>query len=173
MVKSVFVLFILIVSLFPVWAQESKKPFIYQIKAVHANADLDEKAIEKFKKRDTEWNETRAVLNLFQPVKGKYKVIFFVGADYGLSAIDDKEHIFHELLILKVNKNNEIIDGLQYVLEWAEVPTAYRLCRIQKSGIKLQKELQVSQIGCRNFESEREIPLGGVLDNFYNFQEIF
>jgi hypothetical protein len=173
MIKIGFVVLILIASFFPVSAQESKKPFIYQINAVYNNADLDERAIDKYKKRDAEWGEPREVLKLFKPVKGKYKIIIFAGAVYGLSATDDKEDIFHNLLILKVNKNNEILDGLQYILEWAEPPTASRLCRIAKSGIKLQKGLPVSQLGCRNFETARVIPLGGVLDNLYNFQEIF
>lgn len=171
--KTTFAILLLITLFFSVSAQENKKPFIYQIKAVYNNANLDAKAIEKYKKRDTEWNDTGEVLKLFKPIKGKYKVIFFVAADYGISHSDEKEHIFHELLILKVDQNNEILDGLQYVLEWAEVPFAYRLCRIAKSDIKLRKELQVSQIGCRNFESEAEISLRGVLDNLYNFQEIF
>ena len=93
MIKIGLVVSILIVSLFPVSAQESKKPFIYQIKAVHANADLDEKTIAKYKKRAIEWGDPREALRLFKPVKGKFKVILFVATDYGLSAIDDKEHI--------------------------------------------------------------------------------
>jgi len=170
--KIITSIILIITFAFAALTQE-KKPFIYQIKAVYNNADLDAKAIENYKKRYPEWSDTGEVLKLFKPVKGKYKVIFFVAADYGISHSDEKEHIFHQLLILKVDKNNEIIDGLQYVLEWAEPPFAYRLCRIANSGIKLQKELQVSQLGCKNFESEQEIPLRGVLDNLYNFQEIF
>ena len=173
MIKTVFVILFVVTLFFSASAQENKNPFIYQIKAVHNNADLDAKAIEKYKRRSVEWNDSSKVLELFKPVKGNHKVIFFVASVHGLSAIDDKEHIFHELLILKIDKNNEIVDGLQYVLEWAEVPFAYKLCRIENSGIKLKKELQVSKIGCKNFESEREMPLNGVLDNLYNFQEIF
>ena len=173
MMKSVYVVILPIILFFSASAQENKKSFIYQIKAVHNNADLDEKAIEKYKKRAVEWNDTTEVLKLFKQIKGKDKVIFFVAADYGLSHFDEKEHIFHELLVLKVNKNNEIIDGLQYVLEWAEVPTAYRLCRIAKSGIKLQKELQVSQLGCKNFESGKEISLRGVLTIYTISKEYF
>lgn len=171
MLRFFLTILIFTTASFSIAAQE-KTPFVYQIKAVYQNADLDAKAIERYQKRDVEWNDTGEVLKLFKPVKGRYKVILFMAAVYGLG-FDDKNDIFHNILILKANKNNEILDGFEYTLEWAEVPTASRLARITKPGVKLKKGLPVSQLGFKSIEAGQEWELNGIIDNLYNFEQIF
>lgn len=145
---------------------------VYQIKNVYQNADLNVEAIGRLLKNWELQNDTDEVVKLFKPVKGKYKVIFFMAASYGLSFRDTKE-IFHNILILKVNKNNEILDGLEYVLEWAEPPYTTRLNRVTKTGMKLQKGLQLSQLGWKPLEGEPGWTPKGLIDNLYDFKEIF
>ncbi len=111
-------------------------------------------------------------MKLFKPVKGKYKVIVFMASFYGLGA-DAKKDFFHDVLILKVGKNNEILDGLEYVLEWAEPPYTSRFVRIAKKGVKLQKGLKLSQLDFRTFEADQPLKLDGIIDNLHDYKETF
>jgi hypothetical protein len=157
-------------------AQE-ETPIVYQIKNVYRNADLDEKAIERFKNNIDLRSERDEIMKLFKPVKGRYKVIVFMASSYGLSFMN-KFELFHNVLILKVDKNNEILDGLEYILEWAEPPHTARFVRAMKKGIKLRKGLNIQQLDFRTFETDfRENfkfgDFNGILDNLHDFKEIF
>jgi hypothetical protein len=169
--KTFLMIFMLAALAFSAYAQENET-VVYQVKAVYQNSDINQKAIQRYKKSAARWGDPDEVLKLFKPIKGKYKVILFMETSYGLSFRDTKE-IFHNILILKVAKNNEILDGLQYLLEWAEPPLAVRLFRVTKTGVKLQKGLQLSQLHFKAFEAGLEWTPGGVTDNLYNFKEIF
>ena len=153
-------------------AAQEREPLVYQIKGVHENSDLNDKAIERYQKRASEWNDTGEVLKLFQPVKGKYRVIVFMATGYGLSFTDKKE-IFHNILILKTDQKDEILDGLEYVIEWVEVPTASRLVRLTQKGVKLKKGLPLSELKFKSIEAGEPLNLNGVIDNLYNFRQIF
>jgi len=176
MSRIFFILLMLITLTLSAYAQK-EEPLVYQIKAVYQKSDFNQKAIERYQKREVEWNDTGEVLKLFKPVKGKYKVILFMATGYGLLHERDKG-IFHNILILKVDKNDEILDGMEYVLEWAEVPTAARLLRATKTGVKLKKGLPISQLDFKTFETGFKDGFGfwnheGIIDNLYNFEEIF
>jgi len=169
-------LILLLTFIFSATAQD-KAPVVYQIKNVYQNADLNEKAIERFEKNPDLHSDTDEIMKLFKPIKGKYKVVVFMAGNYGLGA-NDKKDIFHHILILKVNKNNEILDGLEYCLEWAEPPYTSRLVRATKKGVKLQKGLQISQLDFKTFESGFQEgfnfwTFNGIIDNLYDFKEVF
>ena len=171
MLKTFLLILLVALTTLSTAAQE-KEILVYQIKAVYENSDLNGKALERYQKRALEWNDTGKVLKLFQPVKGKYRVITFMATGYGLSFTDKKE-IFHNILILKVDQNDEILDGLEYVIEWAEVPTASRLARTTRKGVKLKKGLPLSELEFKSIEAGQPLKLNGVIDNLYNFRQIF
>lgn len=156
-------------------AQE-EPPIVYQIKNVYQNADLNEKAIERFKNNIDLRSDRDEIMKLFKPVKGRYKVIVFMASSYGLSFrryVRDKYDIFHNILILKVDKNNEILDGLEYILEWADPPHTSRFVRAMKKGVKLQKGLNIQQLDFRTFEANQPLKLDGIIDNLHDLKEIF
>ena len=175
--KILSTLILLVTFVFAAFAQDEELP-VYQIKQIYQNADLNEKAIERFRKNIELRSEVDEIMKLFKPIKGKYKVILFMSANYGLSGIDDKKDISHDILILKINKNNEILDGLEYILEWAEPPYTARFVRATKKGIKLKKGLRISELDFRTFETDFQEKfnfwnIDGVIDNLYNFKEAF
>jgi hypothetical protein len=145
---------------------------VYQIRNVYQNADLNAAAIEKYQKNSKLHANIVEVTKLFKPVKGKYKVIFFTATGYGFLKNEGK-NIYHSILILKVNKNNEILDGLEYLLEWAETPHTVRLFRTAGAGVKLQKGLQLSQLDWKPFAEGLDRTPQGIIDNLYDFKKIF
>ncbi len=175
---KLFSILILLLMFVPfVSAQDEELP-IYQIKQIHKNADLNEKAIERFVKNIELRSETDEIMKLFKPVKGKYKVIVFMATTYDLSVVTNEKEIYHFYLILKIDKNNEILDGMEYVLEWTEPPFTARFVRVMKKGVKLKKGLRISELDFRTFETDFQEKfnfwnIDGVIDNIYNFQEIF
>lgn len=169
--KVITLLILFCTCAFAAFAQE-KEPIVYQIKNIYQNADLNTQAIERFKNNIDLRSERDEIMKLFKPVKGKYKVIVFMASSYGLS-FTNKYEIFHNFLILKVDKNDEILDGLEYVLEWAEPPHTARFVRIAKKGVKLRKGLNISQLDFATFEADQPLKLDGIIDNLYNFKEIF
>jgi hypothetical protein len=176
--KLFSILILLLLFVFTVSAQQDEELPVYQLKQIYQNADLNEKAIERFQQNIKLRSEFDEIMKLFKPIKGKYKVILFMSANYGLSGIDDKKDIFHNILILKINKNNEILDGLQYILEWAEPPFTARFVRATKKGVKLIKGLRISELDFRTFETNFQEKfnfwkIDGVIDNLYNFKEVF
>jgi hypothetical protein len=59
--------------------------------------------------------------NVFKPIKGKYIVHRFIAKFIGMS-FTNKQKEFHDLLIVKTDNKNEIIEAYQYTLEWADSP---------------------------------------------------
>lgn len=172
--KTLSAIFLILTFVFAAFSQSETN--VYQIQQIYENADLNEKAINRFKEEIELSNDVDNDINefkkLFTPIKGKYKVILFQSSSYGLGKGETKK-IFHSILILKIDKNNEIIDGLDYLLEWAEVPFTSRFVRVSKKGVKLQKGLALKELEFRTFELNQPYNPRGIIDNLYNFREAF
>ncbi len=171
-----FLTLILLLTFVTAGFAQDEEARVYQIKQIYQNADLNEKAIERFRQNIELRSNVDEIMKLFKPSKGKYKVFVFMSSNYGWSAMDDQKDIFHSVLILKVNKNNEILDGLEYMLEWAEPPFTSRFVRATKKGIILKKGLRISELDFRTFETDFEekiTGLDGALDNLYDLKEVF
>jgi hypothetical protein len=53
---------------------------------------------------------------------------------------------FHDILIVKTNSKNEIIDAYQYTLEWAEPELSYDLFRSTIKNQKLTNGLSIEKL---------------------------
>lgn len=152
-------------------AYPGERQIIYQILEIHDKSDLNNDLIEQYLKNSRLWGSREEVFDLFRPEKGEHKTIMFMAPFEGIG-YEGEVDIFHDIMILKVDKDNRVLDGLQYTLEWAEPPLSCDLYRVTKRGEKLKKGLDVSALqfkaigpGCG--------PPSGVVDNVYNFTEIF
>lgn len=71
---------------------------------------------------------------IFKPVKGEFKIYRFIESYYGESPkyLPDSTviELLNDLLVLVVNKKNQIVDGYQYSLEYAEHPSSCDLYRL-------------------------------------------
>ena len=75
--------------------------------------------------------------------KNKF-IATFVGYAYvapGDSGENNKT--FHDILIIKTNDRNEIVDAYQYTLEWAELPFQYDVFKSKTENLILVDNLDI------------------------------
>ena len=96
-----------------------------------------------------------SMIEYFKPVKGEYNVYIFIKEFEGIStreidSITYASETFHDLIILKTNNQNLILDGFYYRLEWAEVPSQFMLFRTFCNNIKLTDSMLVKELDLLN-----------------------
>jgi hypothetical protein len=96
-------------------------------------------------------NKIDLLNSVFKPVLGKYKSYRFIETYFGESPkyLPDSSVIvlLHDILILIVDKENRIIDGYQYSLEYADFPSSCDLYRLYKTRrMKLDSKLELSSL---------------------------
>ena len=86
-------------------------------------------------------------------VKGEYRVYIFIKEFEGsICKFDDdcpekyRKMKMHNLLIIKTNKNDSILDGFHYLLEHSEVPSQFGIYRIYAENIYLKNNLKLSEL---------------------------
>jgi hypothetical protein len=146
---------------------QSKKQ-VYKLKSVTQNADFDYEKLQNF-------DDVTDVEEAFIPVqKGYFTVYTFIATFKGkrhwvprvrtyLDSTDNyqvdkdgfteedriemnKKGTFHDILIVKTNSKNEIIDAYQYTLEWAEPESSYDLFRSTTKKQKLTNGLSIEKL---------------------------
>ena len=90
--------------------------------------------------------------NVFLPIKGSFNVYTFIAAYKGLSHRDEQLHNFHDILIIKTDKDNLIKDAFQYTLEWTEMPFFYDLHKSRSSGVVLLNDLSVKKLNLQRVQ---------------------
>lgn len=80
--------------------------------------------------------------NEFYPVLGNYTVARFLSFSYGQGQESSFET--NNVLILKIDENQRLIDGYIYCLQWAEVPASQALVRITNNKIKIKNRQSIS-----------------------------
>ncbi|MDQ3683365.1 MAG: hypothetical protein M3352_09880 [Bacteroidota bacterium] len=134
----------------------------YKLIAKTENTDFNYKALKNIDNVET--REARR--NIFNPIKGKFIVYVFIATFIGLS-FDNTEKEFHDILIVKVNKEQKITDAYQYTLEWTEPPYSYDLYRARVKGVALTNQLSIDILKFRKLKyykkKKRELNEQGVL----------
>lgn len=105
------------------------------------NCDINYKAIYSID--TTTSQESRR--NIFVPINGKFTLYTFINA-YKRISYDNTEKEFHDIIVIKVDKHQKIIDGFQYTLEWAEKPFKYDLYKVEAKNIVINKKLPISKL---------------------------
>ena len=93
--------------------------------------------------------------SVFKPTKGKYAVYRFLAKYKGLSILTDKRETFHDVLILKTDDKNRVIEGLQYTLEWIEAPLEYDLYKCLCKSIYLKDRMLISKFNFVSMNNNR------------------
>jgi hypothetical protein len=119
------------------------------------NADINYELFKTF--NDFEIYKNDGLKRAFEPVEGEFTTYTFISEDKGLS-FDGTEKLFHDYLILKVDpKTNEIIDGYQYTLEWAEPPAISDLYQVTLTGQKLKDGMGLNDLEMKLVDSDYKI----------------
>ena len=82
--------------------------------------------------------------NEFYPVPGNYTVARFLSFSYDQGMESSFET--NNVLILKIDENQRIIDGYIYCLQWAEVPVSQALFRITNNKTKIKNKQSISSL---------------------------
>lgn len=125
---------------FQSFAQEKS----YHLVSKSEHSDLNYKLFKQFGSIKIYSGEK--IEKAFLPKKGKFIVYAFT-AEYMGNSFDGTRKLFHDKLILKVNpKTNEVIDGFQYTMEWAEPPALSDLYRVQDDSVVLKDKMNLDAL---------------------------
>jgi hypothetical protein len=119
----------------------------------YKNADINYLTVKNINSLEHGYN---AMIKFFEPVKGEFNVYIFIKEFKGIPLYfmeinnPDSLETFHDMIILKTNKKNEIVDGFYYRLEWAEVPSQFLLFRTFCDPIQLIDNLIVGELKLLN-----------------------
>lgn len=144
---------------------EHQKYISYRLIKSKSNADFNYKFLNDINKYAYEKGNDE-IKKIFDPINGNYKYYQFmakyVGDGYNPDSQIPLKMTFHEILIIKTNSGNRIIDCFQYTLEWGEFPFTTDLYRMTAKNILLKDSLNIETLKLENLEKEKFIE-GGIL----------
>jgi hypothetical protein len=122
---------------------------VYVLKKQATNADFNYSKLDAIDGNIKGGRNTKNLMSIFEPVNGAFNYYQFLatfkGKAYnGGEATTIKD--FHDILIIKTDQNNKIIDAYQYTLEWAEPPLQYDLFKFSAKKIILTDNLNISRL---------------------------
>ena len=131
-----------------VTATKLNAPKIYVLQQIADNADFDYSKLEDL---DASIHEVHSKnrIQIFEPVIGAYRYYQFLSSYIGQAYNDVGQPLFkefHDVLIVKTDRSNTIIDAYQYTLEWAEPPHQYDLYKSSAQNITLVNDLSISKL---------------------------
>ena len=122
---------------------------IFRLKKLAANADFD---TVKLADIDDYTKDANYLKRIFEPINGEYNYYQFLSTYEARTSLFPEEDLkdsiqtFHDILILKTDKENRIIDAFHYTLEWGEKPVKYDLFRSSKGGFTLTDSMNISDL---------------------------
>jgi hypothetical protein len=147
MLKYVLYIFIFSSCDTPLCAQAKE----YKLISRTENADFNYNSLTFIDTSRT--RETRR--SAFNPVKGKNTVYVFTATYKGLS-FTNTEKVFHDILIVKTDSKQNVIDAYQYTLEWAELPFSFDLYKATAKGFTLINQLSIKDFKFRRTDYYEE-----------------
>ena len=126
------------------------EPKIYILKKQAINADFNYTKLEDMYSCIKDTLNIRNVMPVFEPINGQFNYYQFLATFKGECYMESWDTLvikdFHDILIIKTDRNNKIIDAFQYTLEWAEMPIQYDLFRSSTNDIILINNLDIKQL---------------------------
>ncbi len=123
-----------------------KEAKIYRLKEQTINSDFD---YLKLNNIDDNIKDTllRNLMSIFAPVSGQYKYYQFLSTFKGIGCCDENRFkVFHDILIIKTDDKNKILDAYQYTLEWAEPPLQYDLFKSSAKDLTLSDNMDITML---------------------------
>jgi hypothetical protein len=130
-------------------ATELNETKLYILKKQTNNSDFDYSKLNDVDDNFGLFKKPKKIITAFEPINGKYNYYQFIATFKGSSYNDGSGSIikdFNDILIIKTNDENQIIDAYQYTLEWAEPPFQYDVFRSSVKNIKLTNNLDIEKI---------------------------
>ncbi len=124
-----------------------KETKIYRLKKETINSDFDYSKLNNIDDNIKDTLSVKTAMQIFEPVPGQYKYYQFIAtykAPVCCDGIGFKD--YHDILIIKTNKENGIIDAYQYTLEWAEPLPQYDMYKSPIKGLALTNNMDISKL---------------------------
>lgn len=122
---------------------------VYILKKSTKNSDFNYSKLDDIDSYKVGNRSIRNLLPVFEPVSGQYKYYQFLSTFIGLAYNTDTKPLleeFHDILIIKTDDQNKIIDAYQYTLEWAEPPLQYDVFKSSAKNITLKNNLDIAKL---------------------------
>lgn len=116
---------------------------VYKLKKKTINSDFNYQKLENIDGLNNN------LMPVFEPVNGNFTFYQFVATLKGWSYKGDDDislKSFHDILIIKTDKENKILDAYQYTLEWSEPPLQFDLYKSTAENLILKNDLDISSL---------------------------
>ena len=122
---------------------------IYILKKSTENSDFNYSKLDDIDSHKIDTLNIKSLMPIFEPVVGKYKYYQFISTFTGQAYNVDGPPLFkefHDILIIKTDNGNKIIDAYQYTLEWAEPPLQFDVFKNSAKNITLTDNLNIAKL---------------------------
>ena len=122
---------------------------IYILKKSTENSDFNYSKLDDIDGHKINTLNIKNLMPVFEPVLGKYKYYQFISTFTGQAYNVDGPPLFkefHDILIIKTDNQNKIIDAYQYTLEWAEPPLQFDVFKNSAENINLTDNLDIAKL---------------------------
>jgi hypothetical protein len=123
---------------------------VYVLKEQTTNSDFNYSKLKDIDGNTEDKLNIKNLMPIFEPINGNYNYYQFISTYKGYS-FEDKFKNFHDILIIKTDNLNKIIDAYHYTLEWAELPLEYDLFKSSAKDINLKNNLDISVLKFKHF----------------------
>lgn len=125
------------------------RPQVYILTKHVANSDFNYAKLKSIDDNINGRRDMESLMPIFEPVRGSFHYYQFLASFIGEGHSDGgprELEEFHDILIIKTDSNNKIIDAYQYTLEWAEPPLQYDLFESTAQDIRLTNGLSLGSL---------------------------
>ncbi len=126
-------------------ATELNQIKIYKLKKKATNADFDYSKLNDIDDNIKDTLNIKNLMPIFEPTSGHFTYYQFISTFKGHS-FQEVDKDFHDILIIKTDGENKIIDAYQYTLEWAEPPLQFDLYKSDVKNLILKNDLDLSAL---------------------------
>ena len=122
---------------------------VYTLKKQTENSDFNYSKLDDIDGNKMDTLNVKNLMPVFEPVSGKYKYYQFISTFVGEAYNSDGPALFkdfHDILIIKTDSEDKIIDAYQYTLEWAEPPLQYDVFKSSIKNISLTNNMDINQL---------------------------
>ncbi|MDD4150347.1 MAG: hypothetical protein PHE33_09980 [Bacteroidales bacterium] len=125
---------------------ETKK---YILKKQTENSDFNYSKLTDIDGNIQDTLNVKNLMPIFEPVCGQYNYYQFISTYVGQAYNFDEPPLFkdfHDILIIKTDDKNKIIDAYQYTLEWSESPLQYDVFVSSAKNIILTNDMNIAEL---------------------------
>ena len=130
-------------------ATKLKEIKIYKLKKQTINSDFDYSKLDDIDGSYGRFHKSKKIITAFEPISGQYNYYQFISTFKGQSYNDGGPTLikdFHDILIVKTDSKNQIVDAYQYTLEWSEPPFQYDVYKSKAENLTLTNSLQLTAL---------------------------